>query len=149
MQKIALPAPVAELYRAIEKLQKAYGRKFTLDGHVLGSIGEVVAQETFGFELLPMSARAHDAHCKIRGAVQVKITGGKSIAMRQNCNHLIVLKVVNPQEAEVVYDGPGSPVWNAAGRMQSNGQRSISLRKLVNLSAVLSTRKPNVDCSLS
>lgn len=130
MQRVALPAPVAELYRAIEKLQTIYGRKFTLDGHVLGSIGEVVAQETFGFELLPMSARAHDAQCKTRGAVQVKITGGKSIAMRQNCNHLIVLKVLSPEEAEVVYDGPGAPVWEAAGKMQSNGQRTISLSKL-------------------
>lgn len=110
MQKLVLPAPVAELYRAIEKLQNAYGRKFTLDGHVLGSIGEVVAQEAFGFELLPMSAHAHDARCKLRRAVQVKITGGKSIAMRQNCNHLIVLRVVNPEEAEVVYDDPGGPV---------------------------------------
>jgi hypothetical protein len=80
-----------------------------VDGQVLGSIGEVVAQETFGFELLPMSARAHDAHCKTRGAVQVKIAGGKSIAMRQNCHHLVVLKVLNPEEAEVVYDGPGGP----------------------------------------
>lgn len=133
MQRVALPAPVAELYRAIEKLQKTYGRKFTLDGHVLGSIGEVVAQETFGFELMPMSARAHDAHCKVRGAVQVKITGGMSIAMRQNCNHLVVLKVVSSEEAEVIYDGPGDPAWQAAGKMQSNGQRAISLSKLLAL----------------
>jgi hypothetical protein len=38
MQRIALPTPVADLYRAIERLQATYGRKFTLDGHVLGSI---------------------------------------------------------------------------------------------------------------
>jgi hypothetical protein len=36
--RIALPAPVADLYRAIWKLQTTYGRKFTLDGHALGSI---------------------------------------------------------------------------------------------------------------
>lgn len=135
MERIPLPAPVADLYRAIEKLQATYGRKFTLDGHVLGSIGEVVAQEAFGFELLPMSARVHDAHCTRRGAVQVKITGGKTVALRQNCNHLVVLKVLSPEEAEVVYDGPGATVWEAAGKMQSNGQRTISLRRLQELAA--------------
>jgi hypothetical protein len=83
-----------------------------------------------------MSAHAHDAHCKTRVAVQVKITGGKSMAMRQNCNHLIVLKVVSPEVAEVVYDAPGGLAWDATGKMQSNGQRSISLSKLMNPSAV-------------
>jgi Family of unknown function (DUF6998) len=57
MKRVPLPAPVADLYRAIEKLQMTYpGRKSTLDGHAFGSVGEVVAQETFGFRLLPMSA---------------------------------------------------------------------------------------------
>ena len=105
------------------------------------SIGEVVAQEMFGFELLPMSARAHDAHCKTRGAVQVKITGGKSVAMRHSCNHLVVLKVLSPEETEVVYDGPGAPAWDAAGSMKSNGQRTISLRKLQEIAARISNAR--------
>jgi hypothetical protein len=133
MQRVILPKPVGALYRAIEELQKTYGRKFTLDGHVLGSIGEVIAKEALGFKLLPMSTRAHDAHCNIRGAVQIKITGGRSIAMRQNCNHLLVFKILSPDEAEIIYDGPGDPVWKAAGKMQSNGQRTVSLSKLQGL----------------
>lgn len=72
MKRAKLQAPVADLYRAIERLEESYqGRKFTLDGHAMGSIGEVVAQEVFGFELLPMNARAHDAKCEVRGHVQV------------------------------------------------------------------------------
>jgi hypothetical protein len=71
MTRVKPPAPVADLYRAIEKLKKTYGRKFTLDGHALDSTGEVVAQEVFGFKLLPMSALAHDSVCKIRGEFAV------------------------------------------------------------------------------
>jgi hypothetical protein len=41
---IKLPVPVAAaVCEAITELETAYGRKFTIDGHLLGSIGEVVA----------------------------------------------------------------------------------------------------------
>jgi hypothetical protein len=38
----------------------------------------------------------------------------------------------------VVYNGPGAPVWQQAGRRQSNGQRRIGLAKLVALSRLIS-----------
>jgi len=47
--RITLPEPVARIYDATEELQKLYpGRKFTPDGHLVGSIGEVVAAEALG-----------------------------------------------------------------------------------------------------
>jgi hypothetical protein len=129
--RVHLPKTVAKLYEAVEELKQAYpDRHFTLDGHLIGSIGEVVAREIFGFELLPASAPGHDAICSTRGNVQVKITGGKSIAMRANCDHLIVLRIVSPEEAEIVYDGKGGPAWALAGPPQSNGQRVVRLSRL-------------------
>lgn len=47
------------------------------------------------------------------------------------CDHLIVPRIVSPQEAEVVYDGKGKLAWDIAGPMQKNGQRTINLKKLV------------------
>ena len=45
-QRIKLPAPVANIYRAVRTLEKLYPeRKFTPDGHLVGSIGEVIAAE--------------------------------------------------------------------------------------------------------
>ena len=45
-QRIKLPARVAAIYRAVEELEAAYPlRKFTPDGHLVGSIGEVIAAE--------------------------------------------------------------------------------------------------------
>lgn len=64
--KIKLPKAVAKIYEAVEELEKAYpGRPFTPDGHLVGSIGEVVARETFGFELYEPSHKGHDAKCVI------------------------------------------------------------------------------------
>lgn len=128
--RIKLPEPVAAIYKAVEELTAAYpGRKFTPDGHLVGSIGEVVAAEALGLTLYPASHPGHDAY-DANGDVQIKMTGGGSISLYATCDRLVVLKVVSPTEAEIVYDGPGEPVWTAAGKMQKNGQRPISLSRL-------------------
>jgi hypothetical protein len=132
--KVKLPEPVAAIYQAVKELEAAYpGRKFTPDGHMVGSIGEVVAAEALGLTLYPASRPGHDA-CDANGCdVQIKMTAGKSVAFRATCQRLVVLKVVSPAEAVIVYDGPGEPAWAAAGKLASNGQRVIGLSKLLSL----------------
>lgn len=128
--RIKLPPSVAAIYRAVDELTASYpGRKFTPDGHLVGSIGEVVAAEALGLTLYPPSHRGHDAF-DANGDVQIKMTGGDSVSLYDTCTRLVVLKVMSPSEAEIVYDGPGAPVWEAAGKLQKNGQRSVRLSRL-------------------
>lgn len=130
-KKIKLPACVATIYRAVEELQAKYPtRKFTPDGHLVGSIGEVVAAKALGLTLYPkMSHPGHDAY-NANGDVQIKMTARKSVAMYADCKRLVVLRVVSPEEAEIVYDGAGGPAWACAGKTGKNGQRVVSLTKL-------------------
>lgn len=128
--RVRLPAPVAAIYRAVAELETLFpGRKFTPDGHLVGSIGEVVAAEALGLTLHPASYPGHDAF-DANGDVQIKMTGGRSVALYATCNRLVVLKVVSPEEAEIVYDGPGEPAWAGAGKLGKNGQRVVSLHRL-------------------
>jgi len=118
------------IYRATEELTRRYpGRPFTPDGHLVGSIGEVVAAEALGLTLYPPSYPGHDAF-DANGDVQIKMTAGKRISMYATCTRLVVLQVLSPEEAEIVYDGPGEDAWLQAGPMAKNGQRSISLSRL-------------------
>jgi hypothetical protein len=131
-RKIPLPEAVARIYEAVDELEARYpGRKFTPDGHLVGSIGEVIAAETLGLKLHPASYPGHDAYDD-HGDVQIKMIGrtGKQVALYATCVRLVVLKVMSPHEAEIVYDGPGECVWSAAGRMGKNGQRVVSLSRL-------------------
>jgi hypothetical protein len=96
-------------YKAVAELERQYhGRKFTPDGHLVGSIGEVVAAKALGLTLYPGSHPGHDAY-DANGDVQIKMTSGASVSLYATCTRLVVLKVVNPEEAEIVYDGPGEP----------------------------------------
>lgn len=131
--KVRLPEPVAAIYKAVAELEESYpGRKFTPDGHLVGSIGEVVAAKALNLELYPASHPCHDAYDEL-GDVQIKMTAGKSVSLYATCDRLVVLKVVSPEEAEIIYDGPGEPAWSGAGKASKNGQRVIRLTKLKRL----------------
>lgn len=54
------------LYGSAERLEALFsGRKFTLDGHLVGSIGEVIAAYMFDLTLNPTSFMTHDALCPV------------------------------------------------------------------------------------
>jgi hypothetical protein len=62
------------LYDASEGLKALFpGRKFTLDGHLVGSIGEVVAAYMFGLDLMPASTLGHDALAPDGRRVEIKL----------------------------------------------------------------------------
>ncbi len=141
VRRLRLPEQVTAIYRAVRELESRYPRKFTPDGHLVGSIGEVIAAEALGLTLYPMSHVGHDAY-DADGDVQIKMTAGKSISMYEESDRLVVLQVVSPEEAEIVYDGPGKPAWDAAGKTAKNGQRSVSLAKLRAIASRISTPSP-------
>lgn len=119
------------LQAIVRRLEDRFpGRRFTLDGHLVGSIGEVWAAYRFGLKLLKASAKTHDAVAPDGRHVQVKATGGKSISISSRPQHLIVLRLERDGGATTIYNGPGRKPWMAAGKKQKNGQRSLSLAKL-------------------
>ena len=126
-----IPVLVSRLQMIVMRLEELFpGRHFTLDGHLVGSIAEVIASYMYDLELLPSSQKCHDGRCQRTGVnVQIKGTQRKRVAMYGEADHLIVLHLANGQ-AEEVYNGPGLIPWRAAGPMAKNGQRSISVRKL-------------------
>lgn len=145
-----VPGLIGRLYELVAQLEALFpGRRFTPDGHLVGSIGEVVAAHRYGLELLPHSARGHDARTASGALVEIKATQGSSVALRGKPNHLIVLHISKLGEASEVYNGPGAPVWEAAGSMQPNGQRPISLSKLRRLMAFVPEALRLPDCTPS
>ena len=131
-----VPELVRRLYAIVGELESHFpGRPFTPDGHLVGSIGEVLAAYRYGLTLLPCSAAGHDARSQDGRLVQIKATQGGKIGLRTSCAHLLVLKLLPSGDTEEIFNGPGDVAWDAAGTMQSNGQRSLSLKRLADLMA--------------
>lgn len=128
---------IQEMFIISSELEKTFpGRKFTLDGHLVGSIGEVIAAFYYGLELLPSSTEKHDAIAVDGRLVQIKATQGMNgVSMRSKPEFLIVLWIDgNSGEVCEVYNGPGELAWDACGKWASNGTRPITISKLKKIS---------------
>ena len=126
-----LTAIIQDLFRTVCELESRYpGRKFSIDGHLLGSIGEVIAAEYYGLTLLPNSSERHDAKDRQGRLIQIKATQIDRISISSEPDYLIVIQITSDGNWSEIYNGTGSRVWNNAGKMQKNGQRPISIAKL-------------------
>jgi hypothetical protein len=133
--------PIDNLKNNIEKLivivndlEKAFpGKRFTLDGHLLGSIGEVFASYYYGIDLY-LNDNSHPCHDgeKDGKEVQIKITQGNSVDINNIPDYLIVL-FLKKDECEVyeVFNGPGKTAIGTAKRTK-NGWYTRTLNSLDN-----------------
>jgi hypothetical protein len=97
----------------------------------------VIAERVFGLSLYPPSHPVHDGQTSDGREVQIKLTAGKTVALRKEPDFLLVMRIINPGHAEVVYNGPGHEPWEASGKEQRNGQRPVSVSKLKQLNELI------------
>lgn len=122
---------IRRIYEITRELEEMYpGRHFTPDGHMVGSIGEVIAAEGYGLELFEASHPVHDARTQDGKLVQIKATQGDRVAISERPEYLIVLKINRDGSFEEVYNGPGDIAWELVGKRQKTGQCHLSLAKL-------------------
>jgi hypothetical protein len=128
-----LPKLIGQLNNIVQELEKMFpNRKFTLDGCLVGSLGEVWAANKYDFELFKNSHEKHDAQSEDGKLIQIKTTQRKRIALSSCPNYLLVLHLdpKNPKLFEEIYYGDGKRVWKQCGKQQKNGQRPISFSKI-------------------
>lgn len=103
------------LYEARNELRALFpDLKFTLDGNLIGDIGEAITTRDFGLLKLPPGTPGHDFRTPDGRLVQVKttqaITGGKvglGLTM-QSFEHLIVIQLMERGDYRILFDGPGT-----------------------------------------
>jgi hypothetical protein len=74
----------------------------------VGSIGEVVAAETYGLILETCSREGFDAKTEVGQTVEIKLTGGSSVSLSSDSKTpeiLIVLKLDSRTGFEEIYNG--------------------------------------------
>ncbi|MGA9755207.1 MAG: hypothetical protein WBV23_08685 [Desulfobaccales bacterium] len=129
-----IPSLIKRLYAVVSELEALFpGRPFTLDGHLVGSLGEVLAAHRYGLELLNCSVEGHDAKAPNGILIQIKATQGSKVGLRSNPQHLIVILITKEGAIKEIFNGPGEIAWEHAGKMQKNGQRPITTTKLLQL----------------
>ena len=135
-----IPVLISDLIKTAGRLNTLFpGRPFTPDGHLVGSIGEVVAAYIYDLKLEPCSNPGYDARTREgKLTVEIKLTGasGDSFNFRSMeqggavmPDVLICLKLSNEGFAEI-YNGDFPMALLADKKTQRNGQVRLALSKL-------------------
>ena len=75
-----LPLLFSQLQHSVSRLEQLFpGRRFALDGHLIGSLAEVIARYMYDIELLPNSNECHletvgtvKLHTRAMGTAEVR-----------------------------------------------------------------------------
>lgn len=124
---------VREVFEACRSLSASTGRPFSPDGHLVGSLGEVLAADLLNLTLMPPSNEGYDAVDSDGRKVEIKTTTRRSISLSASgtcAERLVVVVLDRDGNPSIVYDDGCDVAWDAAGKPQKNGQRSISLSRL-------------------
>ena len=136
----AIPEKVQKLIAIVNELEDDFPeRHFTLDGHLVGSIGEVMAKYYYGVELAKPSEKLHDGKVEYdtfdKRNVQIKITQQDNIVINGKPDYLIVMYLTKAGDVYEVYNGPGEKPWESASSKDSHNNRHMLVNKLMELDA--------------
>ncbi|WP_440224824.1 DUF6998 domain-containing protein [Dokdonella sp. MW10] len=139
MDETRFPEIVRSIYSAVAELEAMFpGRKFTPDGHMVGSLGEAYAAHHYGITLHGASFERHDG-VRDGKSVQIKATQGVRVSVTAEPEHLLVLRLHRDGSFTEIYNGAGSRVWSLVlnKRRPKNGQYQISAATLKRLMALV------------
>ena len=135
-KKPAISKALSEIFSGIRQLKDAFPRKeFTIDGRLVGDIGEVIAALQYDLDLYDVLVPGHDGETSDGRRVQVKATFKDSLTFRTVPDYYLGFKLYEDGRHEVVYNGPGKPIYERYAHRKGIGQQLLSfplgeLRKL-------------------
>lgn len=112
---IELPEPVKALYAAHTAMCQHFahtGLNFTLDGKLVGDIGEALVAEAYGITLCQKRTPGVDGHAADGRSVQIKATGRSNAGPtftpgRGIADHLMFIRInFGSGSAVILYNGP-------------------------------------------
>jgi hypothetical protein len=130
--RIAQVPVASELQNITARLSALFPERFTPDGHLLGSFGEVVASWLFDLVLLenPIT-KSYNAATQSGEIVQIKLTGGNLISIAADVEpppaYLIVLTLQSQSGFNVAFNGR-FPAELVRQRRSSDTQRIVQLQ---------------------
>jgi hypothetical protein len=136
MSRIEITASLELIFQGIARLTAAFPhRGFTIDGRLVGDIGEVIAALEYDVILDEISRPTHDGTTPDGRNVQIKATFKKHLTIRSIPDYYLGFLLFSNGEFEEVYNGPGRPIAERYAYRKGFGTELLSfpvaeLRKL-------------------
>jgi hypothetical protein len=113
MTRDAIAEGLRLIFQGIENLKEAFpNREFTIDGRLVGDVGEVIAALEYDVVLHDISQPIHDATTSDGRNVQIKATFKDSLTFRSVPDYYLGFKLYPDGRHEVVFNGPGKAIYD-------------------------------------
>jgi hypothetical protein len=111
-QRLALKEGLALVFQGIERLKTAFpNRQFTIDGRLVGDIGEVIAALEYEVERDDVSQPNYDGKTADGRKVQVKATLRDRLTFKTTPELMLGFKLYRDGRYEEVFNGPGKLIF--------------------------------------
>src|SRR5688500_2762980 len=111
MSRAEITDALSQIFAGIDRLKAAFPhRAFTIDGRLVGDIGEVIAALEYEVTLDSVSRPSHDAKTPEGRDVQIKATFKNQLTVRSIPDFYLGFQLFPNGEFEEVYNGPGRPI---------------------------------------
>ena len=137
---------VGALLSIVKELQEKYPhRKFTLDGRLVGDLGEVIVEQNYAVKLYRSSQKHHDGETPDGKKIQIKTT--MKDALTFPCDHIpdyyLGIKILPNGDYKEIFNGPGEVIHSAISRRKPTRTNlyPIELRTLKRLNEAVQKKQ--------
>lgn len=140
-ERSSLAEALKLIFQGISQLKRAFPKKeFTIDGRLVGDIGEMIAALEYDIELFNVLHKGYDGQTSDGRLVQVKATFKDSLTFKLVPEYYLGLKLYEDGKHEEIYNGPGKVIYDKYRHRSGIGKELLSFPNadLKQLSATVS-----------
>lgn len=143
---ITIQAAVRKLLKVVEQLQQAYPKKkFTLDGRLVGDIGEILVEASYDVKLFEDMQPHYDGKTANGHLVQIKATMKNSLGFPVDHvpDYYLGIKVHKDGRFSEVFNGPGAIASEAVKNRKppKANLHAVGIQALARLSSKVSPKE--------
>jgi len=123
----AITEALALIFEGIGRLQRTFpNREFTIDGRLVGDIGEIIAALEYDVVLSEISQPDHDGTTSAGRRVQIKVTFKDSLTFKTVPDYYLGFKLFSDGRHEEIFNGPGSVIYERYKHRKGIGVQLLS-----------------------
>lgn len=130
-----------QIFSGIRQLKKALpSKEFTIDGRLVGDIGEAIVQRDYDITLYDGLAKDYDGETSCGKKVQIKATFKDSLTFKKVSDYYLGIKIHEDGSYEEIFNGPGGVIAAEYGHRKGFCEALLSFpnKRLRELSATVS-----------
>lgn len=115
------------IFEGINKLKAALPiKEFTIDGRLVGDIGEAIVQRDYDVDLYGVLVEGYDGETSDGRLVQIKATFKESLTFKTIPDYYIGIKINQDGSYREIYNGPTAPIQRKYGHRKWFGEKLLS-----------------------